>query len=167
MTTTPTVTQNTQSPVYMMPSSTTPPPPNQTQSFQPPPPQQYPPQNTGYGYPPQNTQPQVNFQQTQQQMRENIKRQLQTKIEYKLRPIVEETSNNLKKEMDNQETLSARAQRLDDLDVQITNEEKQVDQEIETLTNKLQTYDTWIQNHEKKDIDVDKAIEPEDVYSKQ
>jgi ESCRT-I complex subunit TSG101 len=144
-----TQTQNINSPVYMMTSSTTPPPPMQTQS------------------PITVQQPQINMQTSKQQMKDNIKRQLIAKIEYKLRPLVEETTKNLKAEMDTQDELNVRAQKLDQLDLQMTNEEKQMDNDIETLRAKLTSFDLWIQNHEKKDIDVDKAIEPEDIYSKQ
>lgn len=42
-----------------------------------------------------------------------------------------------------------------------------MDNEIEALKGKIVAFDQWIQNHMKKDIDVDQAIEPEDVYSKQ
>lgn len=90
-----------------MASSTTPPPPIGMQTQ----------------VPMTQTQPQVNFQNTKQQMRENIKRQVISKIELRLRPLVEETTKNLKVEMDNQDSLNARAQKLEQLDLQMTNEE--------------------------------------------
>lgn len=135
------------------------PPPTQTQT-PPPIPQNMQPQMN-------NMQPQMNLQNTRGQMKETLKRQLMAKLEYKLHPIVEETTKNLKSELDTQDELSSRAQKLDQLELQMTNEEKQMDNDIETLKTKLNAFDQWIQSHEKKDIDVDKAIEPEDIYSKQ
>ncbi|KAL0485618.1 vacuolar protein sorting protein VPS23 [Acrasis kona] len=152
-------------PVFQKSNVQTPPPPP-TSTL---PPSQYPsPQyNPSATNNPYSTQPHLNYQNGPQQIRETIRRQLISKIEYKLRPLVEDTTKSLKAELDTQDELNSRSQKLTQLNDMVGGEEKVIDDELEALNKKLAACELYIQNHESKGIDVDKAIEPEDIYSKQ
>lgn len=154
-----TTTTNTNVSNHSIPSGTYPPP------FQPPTGSMY-----GSTYP--GTYPSYGMNSSMYNQRkpteEELKIQLVNKVRQHLQNVtLKEYGSKIEAEFKTQNQLTAREKQLEVVEQRMKTELDQIEKERETLTQKISSLETWIQNNENKPIDVDVIINPQDIQSKQ